>query len=307
MENETPKVDLDKKLAVVKTDGNVSALQYSTRDFNLIKDMYSTKCSPQEFGLFIHLAKEYELDVLKREIWMVKFGNRPAQIFVGRDGFRTIAHRSGKFAGMKTFSTKLVDEPITIKYFDKKANKEIPFKRDFSYSATCLVYVKGIKIPFERTVYEIEYSTGRDLWATKSRTMIEKVAQCQTLREAFSISGVVDPVEVEKDPVTPEYVIEDMPTRALVNKLLQDCKNPDELEAAYTDFCFENGKKSLTTLSGKQGNNTETWEDLFSVHRDRVNGVQPFDANKIPEGYEVNEDGQIENPELDEGLDNAVQ
>jgi len=299
-------IELDKKLDIVKTNGEVSALQYSTRDFNLIKDMYSTKCTAQEFGLFIHLAKEYELDVLKREIWMVKFGNRPAQIFVGRDGFRTIAHRSGNFAGMKTFSTKLEDEPITIKYFDKKAGKELEFKRDFSYSATCQVHVKGIAIPFERTVYETEYSTGRDLWATKSRTMIEKVAQCQALREAFSVSGVVDPVEVEKDPVVPVYEIEDMPKRSEVNAALLECKTPDEFESTFNDFCFEHGKRSLASLSGKMGNATETWEELFEQHRKRVNGINPFDANKIPEGYEETEDGEIVNDELEEGFLNSM-
>lgn len=301
------KIDLDKKLDIIKTDGTKSALQYSTRDFNLIKSMYANKSTPEEFGLFIHLAKEYELDVLKREIWLVKYGTYPAQIFVGRDGFRTIAHRSGNFAGMKTFST-MIEEPIDIEYYDKKSGGNKKFTRKFHYSATCQVHVRGIDIPFERTVYENEYSTGRDLWATKPRTMIEKVAQCQTLREAFSISGVVDPVEVERDPVTPEYFIEDMPKRSLVNKELLECKTLDQFEAYKNEFCFEHGTKSLNSLSGKQGNNTETWDELFEQHRKRVNGENPFNANKTPEGYEEKpEEEEIENPELDEGFNNAIQ
>jgi len=295
----------EQNLDLIKTDGVRSAIQYSKQDFNLIQVMYAKQSTPAEFSLFMHLAKEYELDVLKKEIWLVKYGSYPAQIFVGRDGFRTIAHRSGNFAGMKTFST-MIEEPIEIEYYDKKTKKQKKFTRKYHYSATCQVHVKGIDIPFERTVYENEYSTGRDLWATKPRTMIEKVAQCQTLREAFSISGVVDPVEIQKDPVVPEYTIEDIPKRAEINKELKEAKTFDEFEIIFREFCFDYGKKSLKTLSGKQGNNTETWEDLFEQHRKRVNGENPFDANKVPEGYEETEEGEIVNDELEEGFLNSM-
>ena len=51
--------------------------------------------------------------------------------------------------------------------------------------------------PFEVRVYASEYSTGKNLWKDKPRTMIQKVAEAQCLRRAFSISGLYSPEEID--------------------------------------------------------------------------------------------------------------
>jgi hypothetical protein len=50
------------------------------------------------------------------------------------------------------------------------------------------VWRKDMSHPFEVRVYASEYSTGKNLWKDKPRTMIQKVAEAQCLRRAFSIS-----------------------------------------------------------------------------------------------------------------------
>jgi len=63
--------------------------------------------------------------------------------------------------------------------------------------------------PFEVEVYASEYSTGKNLWRDKPRTMIQKVAEAHALRRAFSISGLYAPEEIDTgDRPEPRYVSE---------------------------------------------------------------------------------------------------
>jgi len=63
--------------------------------------------------------------------------------------------------------------------------------------------------PIEVEVYASEYSTGKNLWRDKPRTMIQKVAEAHALRRAFSISGLYSPEEIDTgDRPEPRYVSE---------------------------------------------------------------------------------------------------
>ena len=288
----TKEVEKSESLAMKKTNGEMSQFNITTKDVHTIKAIYAENATDSEFRLLLHLAKEYELDPMKREIWLVKYKENPAQIFVGRDGYLTLAHRSGFFKGMET-NVERIDEKLRI--VDKY--KKVIFEREFSYKATCKVYRTDREMPMIKTCYENEYSTGRSLWLTKPRTMMEKVPQAQALRAAFNISGVYAPEELKSEPLTPEYVIEDLPKRSEVNKHLLEMKTKEEFELYKMDFELKYGENVKYHLSGKRNNNTETWADVFETHRKRVSGENPFDANEIPE--ELNE-------ELEEGLNNAI-
>jgi hypothetical protein len=50
---------------------------------------------------------------------------------------------------------------------------------------TCKVYRKDRTMPVTSTVWMSEYSTGRSLWASKPRMMLEKVAIATAFRRAF--------------------------------------------------------------------------------------------------------------------------
>ena len=261
-----------KDLVLTKTNGSVSAIKYTNTDLNIIQNIYAPKATKAEFNLMIHLSKEYELDIMKREIWLVKYGTYPAQIFVGRDGFRTIAHRSGKFKGWINKVEK-IDEPL--KALNRKG--EVTLTREFSYKATCQIFRTDMEMPFEKTVYENEYSSGVELWLTKPRTMIEKVAQCQCLREAFSISGVYDPVELEREPITPEYTVENGPKRSTINKELLQIKTVEQMDLYVMEFETQYGCNIMSQRSGKRGDEFERWEKCFRPHVMRVNQMSPIE------------------------------
>jgi phage recombination protein Bet len=161
--------------------------QYNPQQIQLIRDMCAQNCTDNEFLLLMQLAKTYRLDPFAKQIWAVKYGNNPAAIFCGRDGFLAIAHRSGKFDGMESGTRKDGDDLV----------------------GWCRVYRKDMSRPFEVEVSLSEYSTGKNLWQTKPKTMIVKVAESHALRRAFGISGLYAPEEIDTgDRPEPRYVSE---------------------------------------------------------------------------------------------------
>ena len=167
------------------TGGGIIPAQYNPQQIQLVRDMCARDCTDNEFLLLMQLAKTYQLDPFAKQIWAVKYGNNPAAIFCGRDGFLAIAHRSGKFDGMESGTRKDGDDLV----------------------GWCKVYRKDMSHPFEVEVYASEYSTGKNLWHDKPRTMIQKVAEAHALRRAFSISGLYSPEEIDTgDRPEPRYV-----------------------------------------------------------------------------------------------------
>jgi phage recombination protein Bet len=143
----------------------------------LIKAKVAPDATNTEFELLMYMSAQYGLDPLLKQIWLVKFGNSPAQIYAGRDGFLEIAHRSGHFDGMETKVTMSAD------------GTKIE-------SATCTVWRNDMQHPFTSNVLFNEYSTGKNLWASKPAVMIGKVAESVALRKAFSVSGLYSPEEM---------------------------------------------------------------------------------------------------------------
>ena len=158
--------------------------QYSQQQIQLIRDMCAKDCTENEFLLLMQLAKTYQLDPFAKQIWAVKYGSSPAQIFCGRDGFLAIAHRSHVFDGMESGTRKDGDDLV----------------------GWCRVYRKDMSRPFEVEVSLSEYSTGKNLWQTKPKTMIVKVAESHALRRAFGISGLYAPEEIDTGDRAPRYV-----------------------------------------------------------------------------------------------------
>ena len=180
-----PKEKQEKLDAVMKDyDDNVTVPQvvevvhHATKEekISLIKAKVAANATQVEFELLMHISVVHDLDPLLKEIWLVKFGDSPAQIYVGRDGYLKIAHRSGQFDGMKT-----------VVHFDELGKP---------VNAICTVWRKDMTHPIESDVLFKEYTTGKNLWATKPAVMIGKVAESVALRKAFSVSGVYSPEEV---------------------------------------------------------------------------------------------------------------
>lgn len=193
----------------------IATITDSNKD--LIRRNYCPSATPDEFEMFRAICNRYGLDPFCREAWFVKYGGSQAQIFVGRDGMLAIANRSGQFDGIETTPN-----------FDEKGNL---------VSATCTVWRKDMSHPFSKTVYLKEYTTGKSLWQTKPITMLQKVAEAQALRAAFTISGLYCEEEMGDAPTPAPVKVERQLTDISVKpEPVKQSSQPDEIKttAVYT-------------------------------------------------------------------------
>lgn len=183
------------------SETGVSLQELSAEKIQLIKNICAKDCTDNEFQLLIHLATRYGLDPLSRQIWAVKYPGSPAQIFCGRDGLLAIAHRSGQFDGMESGVRKEDDELV----------------------GWARVFRKDMSKPFYREVCGSEYNTGKALWKSKPRTMIQKVAEAQALRLAFSITGMYSQEEMDdvRMPATTSGISSDPNTCSVCGGLIE--------------------------------------------------------------------------------------
>ena len=128
------------------------------------------------------------------------------------------------------------------------AGKSAPvytFKPDGSLD-TCTITIKrnvdGYVGEYTATVYFNEYSTGRNLWISKPKTMLAKVAEMHALRAGF-------PEEMAKQYIEEEIQREEKPEIDLkpYQEKLEATKNGEELKSVWSALPPE-AKKELVKI-----------------------------------------------------------
>lgn len=132
-----------------------------------------------ELAMFLELAKSAGLNPFKRELWLIKAGNR-AQIMVGLNGYLKIANLHPQFDGME----------ITL---DSNEKGEL-------LSATCKVHRKDRKYPSTGIALMKEYRKSTPIWSQMPSVMLGKVAKCIAIREAFPLETAGTYAEEEMPP-----------------------------------------------------------------------------------------------------------
>lgn len=155
--------------------------------------------SMPEFKMFTELCKARKLNPFLKEAYIIKFGNQPATIVVGKDAIlkRAINHKdfNGREQGVIVINTK--GEVEHRKGTFKLKNEEL-------VGGWARVYRKGWDYPVEITVsFDEVAQTKKDgslnsNWKNQGATMVEKVALIRALREAFTedLGGMIDKDEV---------------------------------------------------------------------------------------------------------------
>lgn len=162
-----------------------------------------------EFKMFSSLCKARGLNPFLKEAYIIKFGNNPAQIVVGKDAILKRAILSPDFNGREQGIIVLTADGDVIE-------KRGTFKLDNEtlVGGWAKVYRKNWEFPVYVTVGFTESAqTKRDgslnqQWATKGSTMIEKVALVRALREAFveNTGGMYDADEMPQQEQQPEAI-----------------------------------------------------------------------------------------------------
>lgn len=171
----------------------------SQTNLTLLKNTVALGATQDELSMLLYLSKEYNLDPLKKEIYLIKYGGR-STILTSRDGYLKIANEHASFNGLESdvvyHGDKLSrrdDGSLLIEYgaehlaFDK--SKMIGafcsvFRKDRSKATTMFVSIKDY------------YKKGAPIWEQYTNAMILKVAEAMALKRAFSISGLVTQEEI---------------------------------------------------------------------------------------------------------------
>ena len=151
---------------------------------NEIRQLFAPKLTEMELQYFVGLGKATGLNPFLKEIWSVKYDERsPAQVFIGRDGYRKAAQAQSEYDYHQCDSVYENDIFEVQDGIVKHAYKLT--QRGNLIGAYCIVKRHKSSRPMYVFVELKEYSTGKSVWATKPATMIKKVAESQCLRACF--------------------------------------------------------------------------------------------------------------------------
>ena len=158
-----------------------------------IKKYLCPEATDQELMMGLQIAKTFNLNPLKREVYFVKYrADQPMQVLTGYEVYLKRAERSGKYAGLETTTEGSVaggDLKAIVKIYRKDWDK--PLIHEAYYDE----YVQ-MKKDFKTGVVE-----PNTFWKNKPRTMIKKVAESQGFRKAF-------PDEFDGMPYTSDEVVD---------------------------------------------------------------------------------------------------
>ena len=179
---------------------NALSLWQDTSQLAELKKTYGANLTDMEWSTFLQIGKATNLNPFLREIYCVKYGNAPASIFIGRDGYRKSAQSHPQYDYHISDAVYSAD-----KFFVEGGipNHSYDFSktRGQLVGAYCLVKRKSSSQPNFVFVELKEYNTGKSIWATKPATMIKKVAEAQALRMTFQelFAGTYDESEEWED------------------------------------------------------------------------------------------------------------
>lgn len=242
----------------------------------LLNDYFATltdKLTDVQRNQFAAVAQAFGLNPFKREIYATTYKNRDGgtvmSIVTGYEVYLKRAEMNPNYNGFET-EVKVVNGEM---------------------GCTCKVYRKDRTMPVTSTVWMGEYNTGRSLWATKPRMMLEKVAIATAFRRAF-------PCDFGGMPYTTDELPEHMTGADKLNEqgykeVPQDAPKKDVntltaplFDAPAKDDEFEGWKAGMIGLAKqngmayKKGMADAGFKDLESVPpemRNRVfNHVQSF-------------------------------
>jgi phage recombination protein Bet len=203
--------------------------QYSESELKFIQ--HKNKLNDIEMDVFMAAAHRYGLNPLANQIYPQvrtdrKTGERQMVIATGIDGYRTLADRTGCYAGN--------DDPV----FDE------PVKAPQMATVTVYKVVGGVRCPFSATARWEQYVPSEALafmWRKMPHLMLGKVAEALALRKAFpaAISGIYtveemhqagQPINAEAEAAPATSQVKPPPQRAVPEE------KPKQVRKVKTDW-----------------------------------------------------------------------
>ena len=249
----------------------------------------------QETLMFIELCKAQKLNPFIREAYLIKFGNSPANIVVGKDVFVKRAYRNPNFEGMKAGIVTVDKEGNT---HEREGSLKLP--GETLIGGWCEVYTSDKKFPIKSVVSLEEYSKSQSTWKTMPMVMIRKCAMVTALREAFpeDLQGLYDASEMGVDTKLPEKEIVPGTASPKQKNMILALASQKDLFSFETkkdttrleEFCHSNGY-NLKELTFDEAD--EVLELLAKYEPKVQEDIQDVEFTEVPENTNENIEGQV--------------
>jgi len=298
--------------ALSKAEQNALAVSYEVLgahvelDLNFVKQYLvrgsADKVSDQEVVLFMNTCKMQCLNPLAQgEVYLIKFGNDPAQMVVGKDAYLRRAYSNPNYLCKR--------EGITVLRGNQVIQKEgcCLYPGEQLLGGWCRVtYLRRDKeyTAFKEVAFG-EYNKGQASWKTKPASMIMKVAVSQCVRDAFPkdyeglyseeemvASGAIPAVDVEYTdiPSHGKVVAEDDPiiTNDQRQKLFRAAKDHFGENATEVVKRIINGMGFTSTTDLKVSDFEKAMSELQAIIENvDAEGLGNVDTGEPEEGNQV--------------------
>jgi phage recombination protein Bet len=215
-------------------DNNNLTMWENQKNLEEIRKLFAPKLTETEFQFFVGLGKATQLNPFTREIWCVKYQeNTPAQVFVGRDGYRKAAQRHHDY---DYHQCDAVYENDLFKVSKGEVEHSYTLKnRGELIGAYCIAKRRNSEKPIYLFAELKEYSTGKSLWNSatgKPATMIKKVAESQCLRACFQdlLGGTYGEEEMSKPLPQRMHVVDAKTQTERLKNILKENDNVIDME-----------------------------------------------------------------------------
>lgn len=283
------------QLAEFKLDGG-QVLSAET-----VKNYICPDANQQEILYFLELCKAQQLNPFIRDAYLVKYGQQPAQIIVGKDVFIKKAYASGVLRYIKA-GIVVADKNRNI----TEREGTIKFDDELLLGGWCEVLRSDREFPIHHTVNFNEYvqkkkdGTVNSMWSNKPCTMIRKVAQSQCLREAFpdELRGLYQQEEMGIDAKLPEKPLEPGTASPKQKNMILALAAQKDLFSFDTkkdtskleEFCDSNGY-NLKELTFEEAE--EVLDLIVKYEPKKHDEVQDVEFTEVTESTEENIEGQV--------------
>lgn len=188
---------------VIKYETSFGPVELSTETVKKYLVRGNGNVSEQEIMLFLKLCEAQKLNpFVNGEVYLIKYGNQPANMVVGYDTYKRRAEEHPEFMYKESGIVVRRGNDIV------KKDGACLYPGEELLGGWCRVH----KWKYERdiAIYKecafVEYNKGNAVWKEKPAMMIEKVAISQALRESFpkDFQGLYTPEEIAPKDFKPQ-------------------------------------------------------------------------------------------------------
>lgn len=223
-----------------------------------------SQVTDQEVAFFLRTCQAKQLDPFEDgEVFLIKFGDTPAQLVVGCNAYLRRAQRFPNYRGMKSGITVCIKKGDGYEIIKKEGSCVYKVIGEILIGGWCRVRKALPNGEIEETFIEVsleEYNKGTATWKNLPATMINKVAKSQALRTAFSEhnEGLYTIEELEASGKFDNYHVDEKSGEVIeVDATVSENASKEEIKIMFKEaqdrLGVEKGNLLVKELMNKEG------------------------------------------------------